>query len=183
MCFRQGSELKGARSVELQDCQELSGYDACAYQFALITVLLIVSHFMEITNGISNHMDFSLQACSGMPALLGKDVIIDHPNQNTVGCSGPLQKKMSSAFFWRKRELAQIWMVTAGWSNCCLGSRMALGFPREFSQPIGFVMATLTCFNLFIFSPTTTQGQSCTKSEVMDSHLWWCFLWQADVVI
>lgn len=90
LCFRQGSDLKGARSVELQDCRELSGYDACAYQFALITVLLIVSDYMEITNGISNHTYFSLEGYSGVPTLLGKDVILDHPNQNPVGCSGPL---------------------------------------------------------------------------------------------
>lgn len=60
---------------------------------------------------------------------------------------------------------------------------MASGFPREFSQPIGFVVATFTCLNLFIFSPATTQGWCCTNSEVMDSHLGWCFLWQEDVDI
>lgn len=95
--------------------------------------------------------------------------------------SDPNRLKISSTFFWWKKELAQFWKVITGWSNCSLGSRMAPGFLWGFAQPIGFIMATFTHLNLFIFYPATTQGLSCTKSEVVNSHLWWCFHWQADV--
>lgn len=72
-------------------------------------------------------------------------------------------------------------MVIIGWRSCSLGSRMASGFPWGFAQLIGFIMATFTHLNLFIFYPATRQGLSSTKLEVVNSHLGWCLLWRADV--
>lgn len=56
-------------------------------------------------------------------------------------------------------------MVTTGWSNFSLGRGMVSGFLVGFTEPSGFIMATLSHLNLFAFYPATP-GLSCTESEV-----------------
>lgn len=70
-------------------------------------------------------------------------------------------------------------MVITGWSNCSLGRGMVSGFLVGFTQPSGFIMATLSHLNLFAFYPSRTPGLSCTESGAR-GHLWWCFHRLAD---
>lgn len=97
--FSQGTELKRPRPVQLQDCQELSGYGVCAHQFALIMKSHVALHVMNVMKWYPlTTIIFSRRAFWSV-STFGQGCYFRPPKSN------PNRLKISSAFFrWKKKN-------------------------------------------------------------------------------